>query len=344
MQQNHARSSHPLFWSIPVFIVCLLLVVGTLCYGVIRTVIFPPDTRTPDSFPNTDLVFTTNGGVGFVNADGSNKVYLDFSARKPWMIAGTAPADIGRPVITGENRALIARVSDYLGYWYMASSNHLVLWRPGEYPLFCQQWGGQALPLLTSDQDHILIQTEQGMALYKLDSCGTDEEPITVYENISGVISPDLQYVAYPDSINGDSDDRIITVRNLDSGEERIMHPGDFPAWSRDSHWLAYTGPDGIYVVNILKNSEPVRVVLYENPVGDVFPTYSDINQLPPPEPAWSPDGQWLVYHRLTVDPGHNGDFPNYHSVFKANIETGEEIKIVDQGMYPYWRWPVEEP
>lgn len=31
---------------------------------------------------------------------------------------------------------------------------------------------------------------------------------------------------------------------------------------------------------------------------------------------------------------------PTYDNVHKSNIETGEEIKILDGGMYPHWRWP----
>ncbi len=317
--------------------ICILLV------GLACSVGAPKETRAPDSFPNTDLVFTTSGGIGFVNADGSNEVDIDFSTQVPGVIPGSEPAVIARPVITGDNHAIIAKVSTYISYWYMTNGNLLVLWRPGEYPQFCLKWGIQDMPLLTKDQNHILIPTEQGTALYEIDNCGTDKEPVATYQTISGVFSPDLQYVAEAGDINGDFDDRIITILNLKSGEERVLHPADFPAWSRDSQWLAYTGIDGIYVVNILKNTDPVRVVLYRNPAGDVDPTYSNVNQLPPPEVSWSPDGKWLVYHRLTVE-NYSNDLPSYYSIFKVNIETGEEIKIIDGGMYPYWRWPVEEP
>jgi hypothetical protein len=27
-----------------------------------------------------------------------------------------------------------------------------------------------------------------------------------------------------------------------------------------------------------------------------------------------------------------------------GDVETGEELKVVERGMYPSWRWPVEKP
>lgn len=306
-------------------------------------ILFPQDTRAPDSFPNTELVFTTTSGVGFVNADGSDPAYFHFSAKIPGMILGTSPAAIARPVITENNRVLIAKVATYINYAYMTNHNFLILWKIGELPLFCSQWGEQDMPLLSKDQTHIFITSEQGMALYNLDDCGTDEPPSTVYENMSGVISPNFHYLAYATASPTLYDDRIIIIRDLDNDQERIITMADFPAWSRDSQWLAYTGTDGIYIVNISKNTDPVRIAFYPNPVGKLHPTYSHINQLPPPEPAWSPDGKWLVYHKLTVD--DNGiQYPDYHSIVKVNVESGQEIKIIDGGMYPYWRWPAEIP
>jgi hypothetical protein len=340
MQQTKARSKHYLFLIIPVLIVCLLS--SVICHVVIQGS-YPHETLAPNSFPNTDLVFTTASGVGFANADGSKETYFDFSAYVPGMIAGTSPADIGRPIVTSDSHLVIAKVSTYISYWYVTNPNLLVLWRSNEYPVFCLSWGLQTMPLLTKDQNHILIHSEEGIAAYDLDSCGTDEEPLSVYKGVSGIISPDVKYVAYTGNQVEAPYDRTITIRNLTSNEERIINQGDFPAWSHDSKSLAYTGVDGIYRVDISKDAEPIRVVLFHNPAGYIHPTYSHINQLPPPEAAWSPDGRWLVYHRLTEVDHDGSDLPNFHSIFKLNIETGEEIKIIDNGIYPYWRWPIEE-
>ncbi len=333
MKQGHSFFSRKLIGLKLIPFVCLLTV-GMICVGLV-----PKETRAPEKFPETDLVFTSSGGVGFVNADGSELAYLDFSSKIPGATAGSESVNIARPVITGNNRALVAKVDTTFSYVYMTNPNLLVLWHAGKYPIYCSQWGSQYLPLLAKDQNQILINFDQRIESYDLDSCGTDDEPLALYEEISGMPSPDLRYIVRP----VDPFDRIIVISDLENGEERTIGMGDYPAWSQDSDWLAYTGEDGIYIVNVVKKTDPIRVLIYPNPVGEIHPTYSDINQIPPPEPLWSPDGKWLVYHRLTAD--INGStLPDYFSIFKVSIESGEEIKVVDRGMYPYWRWPVEKP
>jgi Tol biopolymer transport system component len=120
---------------------------------------------------------------------------------------------------------------------------------------------------------------------------------------------------------------------------------GDYPAWSRDSRWLAYTGVDSLYVVDVVDGAQPQRVVQYVNPYHGKAPGYSagDYTEVPP-EASWSPDGSWLVYHRWQGTDPFTGVDPRSNAVFKLNLETGQEVKIVDEGMYPSWRWPAENP
>ncbi|HMB23559.1 MAG TPA: hypothetical protein VKP08_12035 [Anaerolineales bacterium] len=61
-------------------------------------------------------------------------------------------------------------------------------------------------------------------------------------------------------------------------------------------------------------------------------------------EVAWSPDGKWLVYHKWVGTDYNTGTDPSSNAIYKLNIKTGEEIKILDGGIYPYWRWSVEKP
>jgi hypothetical protein len=76
-------------------------------------------------------------------------------------------------------------------------------------------------------------------------------------------------------------------------------------------------------------------------PVYQYYPYNDEYN---PPIVSWSPDGQWLVYHVYnehlagSIFPGEPS------SIFKVNVITGEEIKIIDGEISPSWRWPVEEP
>ncbi|HLF27395.1 MAG TPA: hypothetical protein VJG32_13760 [Anaerolineae bacterium] len=112
------------------------------------------------------------------------------------------------------------------------------------------------------------------------------------------------------------------------SHDTRVVGHGLAPAWSRDGEWLAYTALDGIYVVR--KDGSEARQLV-------------DLDLASPKEPlgwlgvipvSWSPDGQYLVYSRLT---------PNGPTIFKVDVATGVEIEIFRGGAYPNWRWDVEK-
>jgi hypothetical protein len=223
----------------------------------------------------------------------------------------------------------------------------LSIWKSGELPLLCKQWGPQQMAYLSADQQHIFISTEQGVALYELDDCGVDDTyPAITYENVLGVFSPNLEYITNVVRLSPmPEDDRFVILRDMDSGSERTVGVGAYPAWSRDSQWLAYTGKDGIYIANILIQSETRRVVEYTNPYEfENDPTYSagEYYRISP-EASWSPDGKWLVYHRWIGTDYYTGTNPDYNAIYILNLETGEETKILDGGMYPYWRWPAAE-
>lgn len=340
MRQERAYASHQ-GWRWIWFIIALFAVLGTACWCAAWKAVFPAETRAPETFPSAEIVYKSAYGVGFVNADGSNVEHVPLVVKD---FRGNV-TDWWRPVITADNHTLIVKVIDYF-YHGPSTPYYLAAWRNDELPVWCIQWGGkQQLPLLSMDQHNIFIQTEQGLALYTLDSCGTDDPPVKIYEDIFGVPSPDLSYVAYTNDTSDWEDKRFIVIHEMSSGIEWTIGMGDYPAWSRDSQWLAYTGTDGIYIVNVVKNTSPQRVVLYLDPVDKRDYTYrAGAPGKLPPEVSWSPDGKWLVYHKWQGTNGDTGGDAKYNAIYKLNIETGEEIKIIDGGMYPSWRWPAEQP
>ena len=126
---------------------------------------------------------------------------------------------------------------------------------------------------------------------------------------------------------------------------------GDFPVWSRDGQWLAYTGADGIYIVQNSLKAEPRLLVHLESPEPSIsvpVPVYEyyPAKEYYPPIASWSSDGQWLVYHAHNTNPvdTHAGSWAKYYSIFKVNVNIGEVTKLLDGGYSPFWRWPVEEP
>jgi Tol biopolymer transport system component len=58
-----------------------------------------------------------------------------------------------------------------------------------------------------------------------------------------------------------------------------------------------------------------------------------------PPKPIWSPDGNWLVYHKCELeDPERECLYLEDYVIYKVNVHTGEEVKIIEGGLNPYWR------
>jgi hypothetical protein len=122
----------------------------------------------------------------------------------------------------------------------------------------------------------------------------------------------------------------VVVVVDSGTKEERVVGQGVAPAWSRDGEWLAFTGSDGIYVVR-RDGTQLRRVVDLHVPPEeqDRYVWKSEMTAA-----AWSPDGEWLIYHRIT---------PNGPTIFKTRVETGEEIEVFQGGMFPHWRWDMDD-
>jgi hypothetical protein len=120
-----------------------------------------------------------------------------------------------------------------------------------------------------------------------------------------------------------------IVVIEPGGGTQRVVGHGVAPAWSRDGEWLAFTASDGIHVVR--KDGSQLRRVVELN-----VPPYSGVPYVWSEDvsvAAWSPDGEWLVYHRVT---GHSV------IIYKVNVASGVETAIFEGGKLPHWRWDVE--
>jgi len=281
----------------------------------------------PEEFPHTDIIYVGGKGLGFINADGSGQETFRYRAVGRSVLAEGMEISL----MTGDHKSLI---TVYTGYGTYDGTVYIA--HPGEIAMNCG-WGG--IIQISPDQKHMLIGTERGNKKYLLTDCGTSNLPERFIDGGSGVLSPDEQYsvetqYAWSEEENRNKSDLIL--HNLAAGEERVIEDGRFPAWSRDSQWLAYTGVDGIYVIRNDPNAETRRVITIEGP--DIyFVLYNDGQY--PPVVSWSSDGKWLVYHVRNENPqGETIDY--YYSIFKVNAETGEAIKLLDSGMFPYWIWP----
>ncbi len=143
-----------------------------------------------------------------------------------------------------------------------------------------------------------------------------------------------------------------IVLLNVETQESQILvsEKGNYyktgffaPSISPNGKWVVYTASDGLYLINLKKNQSH-RIVKakfnYRFAEGDTWVNWRNL----PPIPSWSPDSKWIVYHRCMLPlptPCKNvADF----NIYKVNIETGEEVLLVEGGLNPYWRLtPVEE-
>jgi hypothetical protein len=159
-----------------------------------------------------------------------------------------------QPFITGDNKNIVVTST---GYGYSGHVGSAFVAHAGEVAVNCKWWG---VVRLAPDQMHILVETEQGLEEYSPDDCGTSNGPEKVYSGVFGALSPDEQYSAEgrPSSEGGGPN---IIIRQLKTGEERIVGEGTFPTWSRNGQWLAYTGKDGIYIIQNSPNTEPRHLV-----------------------------------------------------------------------------------
>jgi len=101
--------------------------------------------------------------------------------------------------------------------------------------------------------------------------------------------------------------------RNADAGADRDAYAERDAGGERH----ADTGLNGIYVVEIASGAAR-RLVEYYKGTDD-----------------GKPDGAWLIYHKCKLRSYCQG--VEDYSIFKVNVETGVESKVVDGGLFPDW-------
>ena len=306
----------------------------------------------PKAFPDTDLIFQTNmlredgghEGLGFVNADGSSLSFLTVLIPNAW--GGKTPPVL--PVVTNDGSMVVFRIESDA---YRAGD--LVIWQVGQPAQVCNvDLGGYRPALTVGDTQAVIDLTGPRGRLMILDllDCQDSSAPLAggiltlaaPDTQTDGALRPDGDLLAYA-KWDPDLGSDVIIVRRLSDGKETSLGQGITPAWSPDGQWIAYTWVDGIYAADPQGNGIR-RIVDYTSPGGGGHPLFRDRW---PPLPSWSPDGQWLVYHKCVLPPApktHCGEEIEDYAIFKVNVETGEEIKILDGGLNPYWRGRPAQP
>lgn len=305
--------------------------------------------RDVEPIPDTNIVFQTihrDTGLyqklGFINADGTNLEYLK--------LPDSGPGPPVAPVQTSDAEFLIfhsppeADSAYVLGYMSSITKN-------GQIKTY--DMAGRATPVLETHQ--VLVEEiigsgrsedmQSSLYLFDLDKNSVVETYYTTGKGMSiglgtnAIHGSKLLFARYSEQAYPE-----IILLDIETGEERVIFVEDstednrgpfYPAISPDGQWVAYTTDGGIYIMDIEGNHQK-RIVevktIYEYSLGvmELAPW--------PPAPSWSPDSQWIIYHRCTLPLSEVCKDIDDYAIFKANIQTGEEIKLLDGGLNPYWR------
>jgi hypothetical protein len=179
----------------------------------------------------------------------------------------------------------------------------------------------------------VILMDAGGLYLYDINACEELDKLVYHWEDIGGIgmfhfsYSPKRNTVVYGivKDYKNDRQYEIISL-NLQDGQSQILGEGINPSWSSDGEKIAYFGTDGcLYLMNP-DGSEP------EKKVDAIF--FNAWEFLPPsltPIIQWSPDDQWLVYHRC------EDGFSENCNVYKFNIQKNTEELVIKDAMYPDW-------
>jgi len=284
------------------------------------------------AFPDTDIVYLNNLSrteLGFVNQDGSAKQFIEMGPR------------LSKSVWSADGKTLYLLETGQ----GVDGGGDISIWKEGKRKHTCidPDWVGftnfagfipssRSRAIVTSHYFQIwLIDIQKCQKIEvlvdKIDSYYNDIR-IDIY---GGSLSPDGKYLLYTKEVlhYGGKYEYSILKLDLVTRETISIGEGINPRWSPDGSKVAYLQLDGIYVM-LADGTQPRRIITHDFLDDPNLGSFSIIT----PEPNWSPDGEWLIYHLwIHRSPGNNGA-----DIFKLNIASGEEIKVADDGLYPYWR------
>jgi hypothetical protein len=323
---------------------------SSLCMLVVLTVLGGCCYKATEPLPDTDIVFQAATDddrpyrLGFIQADGSDLQYVEV---RPYSYFGGMPIC---PVQTSDGTLLIFYGS------HGASDPVSAITSDGYLIEYDDHYGGSGCGIAPVPDSHQAVVSEaytggsskdikRRIQLLDLD----EKTAVQTYVTTTGAFIDVGTNALHETSLvyrrsreeNGVSMVELVLL-NIETKRETVLLTEERlsqPAISPDGRSVAYTAEDGIYIVDVEKGESRhvMETCVWWTPEADRFRQRDNW----PPTASWSPDGRWLVYHRCTQPCSQRCENVEDYSIFKINLETGEEELLVEGGLNPYWRLDV---
>jgi len=232
----------------------------------------------------------------------------------------------------------------YPAYWDIKNNNFQACFSSTQYDEQNKVYKYVSLPHYEQIEEYVnekyphavILYTFEEIIIFDVDSCQTiqylvDNSKTPEHQFISGFSFYSERNELLYGQVNESNDQRSYQLfkLNLNTGESIEVAEGINPAWSPDGTEFAYLGMDGIYISSI-GEKEPIH--LYNTIFFDPWSSSSSWNGTP--QPRWSPDGEWIVFHQCVTGDSCSEDEA---AIYKIRVSDGQLEKIFTGGMFPIW-------
>lgn len=284
------------------------------------------------SIPKADIVFQIAMNyqpytLGFIRSDGSNFLSMnivDNFVKLVWGFDGTTIYGLSNPSGQPPYEEI-----GYPAYWDVKTGKFKRCFK--NISTFDQIEGYKS----TEGQNEVILNDKNKIIVFDLDTCKQIQKLVDNTNNpgteliIGFSYFPGSQELIYGEITDAyQTRDYHLIKLDLITGKRIELAKGINPSWSPDGKNIAFIGLDGLYVVQA--NSNQIRDIIkteFFNPYGSGSPWYLA------PQPRWSPDGKWLVYHQCLDKICEVEKTP----IFITRVSDGMQVKIFTGGKFPTW-------